>query len=346
MASKEKLLESAQKFIAKGQIAKAIGDYQKLVDAFPRDFRFRQKLAELLTRERRHEDAQPHYDAVAKNFTETGFYLKAIAIYKQMQKVEPNRADLYMCLAELNEKQGLIGNALTEYRSLIALLEKNKQLRETLPVLQKMAVLDKENLGIRGKLIETLVACHEDEAALVQFHSLVTFLEEKGEPGKIVKLYEKFQELCAASSKDQLPLARALVAGELADKALPLLKDLLKSDPDDADVLGALIDCHLALGNHEDARLTCQHLLKNHPDNLLLRERHVRICLVANDPNRARISLEESRDEFQRAGQMTLFNGLLAEVGGGLPIICLPPNRQLLPSLSRSRRRQQRLSHQ
>ena len=116
MASKEKLLESAQKFINKGQIAKAIGDYQKLVDAFPKDFRFRQKLAELLTRERRHQDAQSHYEAVAKNFAETGFYLKAIAIYKQMQKVEPNRPDLYLCLAELNVKQGLSGNALTEYR--------------------------------------------------------------------------------------------------------------------------------------------------------------------------------------------------------------------------------------
>ena len=120
MASKEKLLDNAQKFIAKGQIAKAIGEYQKLVDAFPKDFRYRQKLAELLTRERRNDEAQPHYEAVAKTFTESGFYLKAIAIYKQMQKVEPDRADLYLRLAELNENQGLVGNALTEYRSLIS----------------------------------------------------------------------------------------------------------------------------------------------------------------------------------------------------------------------------------
>jgi len=319
LANKEKLLESAQKFIAKGQFSKAIGDYQKLVEAFPKDYRFRQKLAELLTRERRSEEAQPHHEAVAKNFAETGFYLKAIAIYKQMQKVEPNRPDLYLRLAELNEKQGLIGNALTEYRSLIALHEKNKQLRETIPVLQKMAALDADNLGVRGKLIETLLACHEDDAARDQFRNLVTFLEGKGEHARIVKLYEKFQQLCADSCGDQLPLSRALLASDQADKALSLLKGLLKHDPDNAEVLGQLVDCHLALGNHEDARLTCQHLLKNHSDNLLLRERHVRICLAAGDRARAQTSLDESRDDFHRAGQMTLFAALLTEVQGGTP---------------------------
>ena len=90
MSNKEKLLESAQKFLAKGQLPKAIGEYQKLIEAFPKDYRNRQKLAELLSREKRNEEAQPHYEAVAKNFTETGFYLKAIAIYKQMQKIEGN----------------------------------------------------------------------------------------------------------------------------------------------------------------------------------------------------------------------------------------------------------------
>jgi tetratricopeptide (TPR) repeat protein len=73
LANKDKLVESAQKFLAKGLLSKAIGEYQKLVEAFPRDYRNRQKLAELLTREKRHEEARPHYEAVARNFTETGF---------------------------------------------------------------------------------------------------------------------------------------------------------------------------------------------------------------------------------------------------------------------------------
>ena len=45
---KEKLLESAQKFIQKGQIDRAIKDYEQIVALDPSDQRYRQRLAELL----------------------------------------------------------------------------------------------------------------------------------------------------------------------------------------------------------------------------------------------------------------------------------------------------------
>ena len=93
MANKDKLLANAQKFISKGQLPKAIGEYRKLVDAFPKDVRNRQKLAELLSRDNKNEDALREYEAVAKHYTETGFYLKSIALFKQMQKIDASRVE-------------------------------------------------------------------------------------------------------------------------------------------------------------------------------------------------------------------------------------------------------------
>jgi tetratricopeptide (TPR) repeat protein len=272
LASKDKLLESAQKFLAKGQTAKAIGEYQKLIESFPKDYRNRQKLAELLCREKRSSEAVPHYEAVAKNFAETGFYLKAIAIYKQMQKIEPARADVYLRLAELNEKQGLIGNALGEYRSLIAFYEKNRMERESVGVLQKMIALEPESLAVRGRLIETLAVLGNQEEALEQFRVLVGMLAGKGEHARVVKLYEKFAEIVPEPAEYHLPLAAALLGSGQADKSLAVLKNLLRQSPDDPELLRLLIDCHLALGSHEDARLTCQHLLRDRPQALELRE--------------------------------------------------------------------------
>jgi len=156
LANKDKLLESAQKFLAKGQVARAIGEYQQLIDAFPRDYRNRQKLAELLCRERRFDEALAHFEAVARNFAEMGFYLKAIAIYKQMQKIDPSRADTYLRVAELNEQHGLIGNALSEYHHLMAFYDRHGMLREAAAVLQKMSCLEPDNGGLRSRLIETL----------------------------------------------------------------------------------------------------------------------------------------------------------------------------------------------
>ena len=329
MANKDKLLESAQKFLAKGQLPKAIGEYQKLIEAFPKDFRNRQKLAELLSREKRNDEAQPHYEAVAKNFTETGFYLKSIAIYKQMQKIEPNRVDLYLRLAELNEKQGLIGNALNEYRSLIAFYEKNRMMRESVGVLQKMISLDSENLGVRSKLIETLATVGEQEGALEQLLALIRLLTGKGEHAKVVKLYEKFLDLCPEDIDNRLPLAMALLSSGQTERALSLLKNLLKLAPDHPPLLLALTDCHLALGNHADARLTCQHLLKEQPQDLGLRERYIRICMAGADHERALECLEESKETFAQAGR----GGILKELYETLQS-ALPDNARLQATLA------------
>ncbi len=319
MKNKDKLLESAQKFLAKGQLPKAIGEYQKLVEAFPKDYRNRQKLAELCSREKRNDEAQLHYEAVAKNFVETGFYLKAIAIYKQMQKIEPGRADIYLRLAELTEKQGLIGNALNEYRSLVAFYDMNHMTKESVGVLQKMISLEPENLGVRGKLIEALAAGNEDEVALEQFRTLVRLLAGKGEHGKVVKLYEKFTDLCPEDVDNRLPLATALLASDQAEKALALLKSLLKQAPDHAALLSVLTDAHLALGNHADARLTCQHLLKEKPRDLELCERYIRICIAGGDCERALDSLEEAKEFFSAANRVEVLRELYEALQPSLP---------------------------
>ncbi|MCK5912920.1 MAG: hypothetical protein KAG12_03515, partial [Desulfuromusa sp.] len=89
--NKDKLLESAQKNLKKKQVTKAIKDYVKIVEMDPVDVRSRQKLAELYVRTNQNTDAYEQYESVAKYFSSNGFYLKAIAIYKQMQRLDPSQ---------------------------------------------------------------------------------------------------------------------------------------------------------------------------------------------------------------------------------------------------------------
>ena len=98
MASKEKLLASAQKSIIKGQTTRAIKDYQKIVALDPKDMRCRQKLADLCSKAKRPADAIESYEIVARNFAERGFYLKAIAVYKQMQRLDSSQVEIYQKL--------------------------------------------------------------------------------------------------------------------------------------------------------------------------------------------------------------------------------------------------------
>lgn len=314
MASKDKLLASAQKFLSKGQVSKAIGEYQKLVNAFPKDVRNRQKLAELFSRDKRNEEALSEYEAVAKHYTDTGFYLKAIAVFKQMQKIEPSRVDIYYRLAELNEKQGLVGNALTEYRNLVSFYDKNEMHHEAIEVLEKMADLDPENLNVAAKIAECYKSTGQTQEALEKFLELISPLAAKGEHTKVVKLYERFFDLCPEEDNSRLPLAVSLAATGEPEKAIQILKGIIKHSPEDADINKALADAYVANQDFANARLTLKHLLKQKDKDLDLREYYVRICIDAGEVERARDRLEDWKDDFFQAGRVVVLQGFYEEL--------------------------------
>ncbi len=319
MANKDKLLNTAQKFLAKGQVAKAIGEYQKLVRAFPKEIRNRQKLAELLSRDKRNEEALAEYETVANHYADTGFYLKAIAVYKQMQKLEPSRVNIFHRLAELNEKQGLIGNALTEYRNLVTFYEQNEMTSEAIKVLQKMAELDPDNLNIRAKITECYIHAGRSEEALESFLDIVTYLGKNNEHVKVIRLYDRFQEVCDDEPVARLPLAAALLENDQADKALSILKSLFKAAPEETEIMQYLVDAYLANGDLSNARLTLHHLMNVIPDDLSLRERYARVCLQEGEAERARESLEDYKEFFVQAGKTSELKALYQDLQNALP---------------------------
>ena len=83
-SKKDKFLESAQRFVLKGQLDKAIKDYQQVVALEPKEIRYQQRLAELLVRESRKEEAIAQYEGIGKHYAENSYFLKAIAVYKQI----------------------------------------------------------------------------------------------------------------------------------------------------------------------------------------------------------------------------------------------------------------------
>ena len=331
MAHKDQLFESAQKFLAKGQVARAVGEYQKLIEAFPKDFRSRQKLAELLCREQRFDEALAHFEAVARNFAEAGFYLKAITIYKQMQKLDPSRADTYLRVAELNEQHGLIGNALSEYHNLVAFHDRHGKLREAAAVLQKMICLEPDNTGLRRRLIETLAAAGEETPAREQLHALLRLLNSKRDHAGIVRLYTKFPDLALQDVASHLPLARALLGNGQVDEALSLLESLCLQEPDQPELLLTLCEAQFAAGTPAEARLTCQLLLDAHPQDVELRERCVRTCLAGADYSSALDHLAEAIEQFFQAGR----GAALKELGTTLQHI-LPNDPRLQRLLAAS----------
>ncbi|HXV21276.1 MAG TPA: tetratricopeptide repeat protein [Desulfuromonadales bacterium] len=329
MSSKENLLASAQKNLQKGQIAKAIKDYQQVVEQDPKDIRNRQKLAELYCRARMNAEALGEYGAVARYYADNGFNLKAIAVYKQMQRLDPEQANVCHRLAELNIKQGLVGNALAEYRNLAELFEKKKLLADAIGVLQKMAELEPENLNIHVRIAEFYAQTGLRDKAWAELSQILDQLREARDFTRVAKLYEMFQPLFPNDPKMKIGFAEALVRKGEVEKGLQMLKVLLRDSPENSQILKALAFGYREKEDYENERLTYQHLLKQAPGNLELREGYIRACLDGGEHRRALEELNEWKDVFIAGGQVSLLKAFYKDL-----LKVFPGNEQVLAALS------------
>ncbi|MEZ4485302.1 MAG: hypothetical protein R2864_12190 [Syntrophotaleaceae bacterium] len=303
MSKKEKLLAAAQKNLLKGQIVKAIKDYEKIVEADAKDIRNRQKLAELYSRADMSEKSLETYEAVAKHYEGNGFLLKAMAVYKQMQKVDASRPEIFQWLAELNIKQGLVGNALTEYRNLVNLYRRQGELNEAVKVLGQMRVLDPNNLNIALQVAEGYGQAQQQEKAA---ECLIEVLQ-KIAPSADLQAVEKVQGAAQANCPDFAPvkieLARCFIACGQASRGIELLQQVLAEDAQQGEALLLLADGYRALADHDSERSTCQKLLDIDPANLDWRKRLAVALLADGRAQQALVELEQVKEGFLAEGR-------------------------------------------
>lgn len=309
LSKKEKLLAAAQKNLLKGQVAKAIKDYEKIVESDPADVRNRQKLGELYSREGMVEAALETYESVARHYSQNGFYLKAMAVYKQMQKVDPSQRSVYYRLAELNEKQGLLGNALAEYRQLVQLLKDDEITDETVKVLEKMQQLDPDNLKVRMDLIETHARNQNVDGAAEVFGQTLEHLRQKKDLTCAGRLRQALDTFCPGNMELKVGLGRLLVEGSDPTPGIELLQEILAEEPDQGSARLLLAEGYHRIEAFEQEQEIYRQLLELNPVDLELREKYVAACLACGNGLTAIESLDGWTAAFFDAGKLTVLKG-------------------------------------
>ncbi|WP_145924823.1 tetratricopeptide repeat protein [Syntrophotalea acetylenivorans] len=308
MSKKEKLLAAAQKNLLKGQIGKAIKDYEKIVAIDANDIRNRQKLAELYSRDKMAEMALATYESVAKHYEDNGFFLKALAVYKQMQKVDASKPELYQRLAEINVKQGLVGNALTEYHNLLKLYRSQGETDEALKILDQMKELDPDNLNISLQVAEAYSQAQQTEKAadcLVEILQRIT-------PVADLQAVENVQKVilskcpatdCPEFNPVMVELARAFLACGQADRSVELLQSVLENDSQNTEALLSLAKSYRSLADHSKEISTFGSLLELDADNLNWHKGYACALLADGQTEQALGELEKLKEGFFAEGR-------------------------------------------
>jgi tetratricopeptide (TPR) repeat protein len=251
--NKRKILASAQRNIQKGALDKALKDYQSIVDADPRDTNVRLKIGDLQLKRNRPEEAIAAYLKVADQFMRDGFDAKAVALYKQVTKIDPKRHDIYVPLADLYQRLGLVSEAMDALQTVADAYHRDGRRREALDLMRRMARLDPTNTTNRLKVAELLHQEKLDEEALAEYAEASAELERQGDWEGRIGVLERMLELAPKRPEVLEGLAHLLFAHEQAGRAEPLARRLAEVDgerPEPHNLLGEILS---ALGREEEA---------------------------------------------------------------------------------------------
>jgi pilus assembly protein FimV len=313
-SKKDKYLESAQRFMLKGQLDRAIKDYQQVVALEPKEIRYRQKLAELLVKDSRKEEAIVQYADIGKHYAENSYFLKAIAVYKQIQRLAPGNTDISLLLASLNHKQGLIGNALAEYGQVVAQLEKSGAFSDAVKVIDQMLNIDGEQVSIRLKHAELLFASGAEETSYQAFRTLINSLRERGDAAAVRQVSERMAKLFPKVSEQNLErVSEQLAAGEV-DQAIASLQQWLKRDGRDLQAWQLLCEAQIKKGDLAAARVSHRQMLELFPDSLGVVKGAIRCELQAGESEKASALLERHLPRFVERGESLTAEELLQGV--------------------------------
>lgn len=233
MALKEKILDRAQKFIQKGALDKALIEYKAASDVDPRDISIRLRIGDIYVKMNKRPEAIKEYTEVAKANSQRGFYLKAIAVYKQVLKLDESSLEVHYKLAELYTKQRLIADAIGCYSTIVSSFEKKGKTSEVMELLKKMAEIDPENIGVRLKLADLYQRLSFEKDALTEYSAIFS----------------------------------RLVAQRQFDKAERIFLNIYNSKPREPEILKGLSDLYLKKGDDQQYLRFAKNLFYHYRDS-------------------------------------------------------------------------------
>lgn len=286
MIDKAATIKEAQKFLAKGQLDKAIAEWEKLAAAYPEGNTFN-FVGDLYLKKGNQQKAAENYHKATSVFKTEGFALKALALYKKILNINPHDADALYALGQLNEEKSIITDAVKYYLAAAEIYSRDNLKNKLLEVYERIVGLAPSNIHLRVKLAEMFSKHGFAAEASNEYRQIGLLYERQGnmelcgryfmksielQPGNretliaTSRMFEKQGDLEQALRHVNLAIERTgedrellLLASNLHsmrgdfEEALKLVGKVTEAQPSDIDARKTLADLYRMSGNDEKA---------------------------------------------------------------------------------------------
>ena len=268
---RDKILMEAEKLVQKGKLEQAIKEYEKILKKFPNDTTIINRVGDLYGRVGQLQRAIELYEKIAEHFDSDGFTTKAIAILKKVQRLDPQRLDIFERLAALYFDQGLLVEAKREYQILADWYVKNGDLEKAIEAHEKLVDLDPNNHVSSLRLADLLLRRKETTSALKVYSRLGAVLLEAGKLNDAESLYRRVIEKDPPDGTFLIPACEAFLDAGRASVALELLNFGVERSPDSTELKNLLVRSLMAMGEDTRAMEVANEVLEAEPDDLEMR---------------------------------------------------------------------------
>ncbi len=250
--NKRKILQSAQKHLQKGALDKALKDYATLLEADPKDANIRLKVGDIHLKQGKTDEAVASYLKVAERFMKDGFDSKAIALYKQVTKIDSKRYDVYVPLSELYQRLGLSSDAMKALQTAADAHYRDGDKNQALDLLRKMATLDPSNTTNRLKVAELLRQEGREAEALAEYDEVVEELDRQGDTEGRLAVLQKILDLDPSRMATFVDLGEALVEQNKWGQAEATAETMIDAFPGETEGYELLAGIYQQSGRESD----------------------------------------------------------------------------------------------
>ena len=258
-----KTRQEAEKAEKAGKLDQAIPLYRLLLEDNPRDWNTINKIGDLFAKIGKMREAGDEYAKVAEFYAKDGFHLKAIAIWKKINKLDPSVVEPYAKLADLYAKQGLVMEAKGQYQIVSEDQLKRGRFKEAAETLRKMVEIDSSDLKTRSRLADIYTREGSTAKAVGEYIAISDELNLKGHPAEAIQVLEKGLKIGTGISV-KLQLGKVHLAQRSYEKAIAYLEEVTAQDssPESLMMLG---QGYLGAKRVTDAQSTLESVLEKSP---------------------------------------------------------------------------------
>ena len=284
---RDKVIASAEKLVAKGKIEPAIKEYERLLDDNPNDVNTLNRIGDLWVRINRNDEAVKVFSKIADHYSKDGFFLKAIAIYKKINKLDPSKLDIYARLADLYAKQGLAMEAKSQYQVLADYYLKHGEPGNALGIYRKISELDPNSINVHVKLADLYSQNGQTTEALKEYDRVGRMLLKRGMLDEAVQVFRKALKIDPRNTELVDSLVTALLDAKDYTNAQQIVDAALEGNRDHPRLLAMLGKIQLGRGDSNAARGTLERALAADANDPAVRDALAELYLKQGDATHA-----------------------------------------------------------